>query len=59
MHRKAVMEAIRYVDEVVEFGSDEALQNAIQWSEAKFIGVGAEYKGPCYRVRICRGSKIF
>jgi hypothetical protein len=31
------MEAIRYVDEVVAFGSDEALQNAIQWSQAKWL----------------------
>jgi D-beta-D-heptose 7-phosphate kinase/D-beta-D-heptose 1-phosphate adenosyltransferase len=45
MHRKAVMEAIRYVDEVVEFGTDDALKNAIQWSSAKFIVVGAEYEG--------------
>ena len=44
-HRKAVMQAIRYVDEVVAFGSDDALKNAIQWSKAKFIVVGAEYKG--------------
>ena len=44
-HRKAVMEAIRYVDEAVAFGSDDALRNAIQWSKAKFIVVGAEYKG--------------
>lgn len=45
MHRRAVMEAIRYVDEVVEFGTDETLQNAIQWSQAKFIVVGKEYEG--------------
>ena len=44
-HRKAVMEAIRYVDEVVAFGSDDALRNAIQWSKAKFIVVGKEYEG--------------
>ena len=44
-HRKAVMEAIRYVDEVVAFGSDDALRNAIQWSKAKFIVVGEEYEG--------------
>ena len=44
-HRKAVMEAIRYVDEVVAFSSDDTLKNAIQWSKAKFIVVGAEYKG--------------
>jgi len=31
-HRKTVMEAIRYVDEVVMFGSDDALRNAISWS---------------------------
>ena len=44
-HRKAVMEAIRYVDEAVAFGSDDALRNAIQWSKAKFIVVGKEYEG--------------
>ena len=31
LNRKAVMEAIRYVDEVVSFGTDDALKNyAIQ-----------------------------
>ena len=44
-HRKAVMEAIRYVDEVVSFGSDDALCNAIKWSNARIIVVGEEYTG--------------
>ena len=44
-HRKTVMESIRYVDEVVAFGSDDALRNAITWSGADIIVVGEEYTG--------------
>ena len=42
-HRTTVMEAIKYVDEVVSFGSDDALLNAITWSQANIIVVGEEY----------------
>jgi rfaE bifunctional protein nucleotidyltransferase chain/domain len=59
MHRKAVMEAIRYVDEVVEFSSDEALQNAIQWSEATFIVVGKEYEGKVIGSAFVKEVKYF
>lgn len=44
-HRTTVMEAIKYVDEVVSFGSDDALINAITWSQADIIVVGEEYMG--------------
>ncbi len=44
-HRKSVIEAIRYVDEVVAFGSDDALRNAILWSQANIMVVGEEYRG--------------
>ena len=44
-NRKRVMEAIRYVDEVVSFGTDEELINAIRNSNAYTIVVGEEYKG--------------
>lgn len=44
-HRTTVMEAIKYVDEVVSFGSDDALRNAITWSQANIIVVGEEYMG--------------
>jgi D-beta-D-heptose 7-phosphate kinase/D-beta-D-heptose 1-phosphate adenosyltransferase len=59
LHRKAVMEAIRYVDEVVEFGSDEALQNAIQWSKATFIVVGKEYEGRVIGSEFVKEVKYF
>lgn len=44
-HRTTVMKAIKYVDEVVSFGSDDALLNAITWSQANIIVVGEEYMG--------------
>lgn len=44
-HRTTVIEAIKYVDEVVSFGSDDALLNAITWSQADIIVVGEEYMG--------------
>ena len=44
-HRISVMEAIKYVDDVVSFGSDDALLNAITWSQADTIVVGEEYRG--------------
>lgn len=59
MHRKAVMQAIRYVDEVVEFGTDEALKNAIQWSGAKFIVVGSEYEGRVIGSELVQEVKYF
>jgi rfaE bifunctional protein nucleotidyltransferase chain/domain len=59
LHRKAVMEAIRYVDEVVAFGSDEALQNAIQWSKATFIVVGKEYEGRVIGSEFVKEVKYF
>lgn len=43
--RKKVMESIRYVDEVVSFGTDDELFAAIRNSNADTIVVGAEYKG--------------
>ena len=58
-HRKAVMEAIRYVDEVVAFGSDDALRNAIQWSKAKFIVVGKEYEGRVIGSELVQEVKYF
>ena len=39
------MEAIRYVDEVVSFGTDEQLVEEIRKSGADTIVVGVEYKG--------------
>ena len=45
VNRKRVMEAIRYVDEVVPFGTDEELFDAIRNSNACTIVVGEEYKG--------------
>ena len=59
IHRKAVMEAIRYVDEVVIFGTDEALLNAIQWSEATFIVVGKEYEGRVIGSEFVKEVKYF
>ena len=59
LHRKAVMEAIRYVDEVVAFGSDGALQNAIQWSKATFIVVGKEYEGRVIGSEFVKEVKYF
>jgi D-beta-D-heptose 7-phosphate kinase/D-beta-D-heptose 1-phosphate adenosyltransferase len=59
LHRKAVMEAIRYVDEVVAFGSDDALRNAIQWSGAKFIVVGKEYEGKVIGSEFVKEVKYF
>jgi rfaE bifunctional protein nucleotidyltransferase chain/domain len=44
-NRKHVMEAIRYVDEVVPFGTDDELIAAIRNSNAHTIVVGEEYKG--------------
>jgi rfaE bifunctional protein nucleotidyltransferase chain/domain len=44
-NRKRVMEAIRYVDEVVSFGTDEQLVEEIRKSGADTIVVGVEYKG--------------
>jgi len=59
MHRKTVMEAIRYVDEVVTFGTDDALRNAIQWSGAKFIVVGKEYEGRVIGSELVEEVKYF
>lgn len=58
-HRKAVMQAIRYVDEVVEFSSDDTLKNAIQWSEATFIVVGKEYEGRVIGYELVKEVKYF
>lgn len=44
-NRKRVMEAIRYVDEVVSFGSDDELRTCINNSGATTMVVGSEYKG--------------
>lgn len=43
--RKKVLESIRYVDEVVSFGTDQQLFDAIKTSGAGTIVVGAEYEG--------------
>jgi len=58
-HRKTVMEAIRYVDEVVMFGSDDALRNAISWSQADIIVVGEEYTGRVIGEELVREIKYF
>jgi len=58
-HRKTVMEAIRYVDEVVLFGSDDALRNAITWSQADIIVVGEEYTGRVIGEELVREIKYF
>ena len=58
-HRKTVMEAIRYVDEVVTFGSDDALRNAITWSKADIIVVGEEYTGRVIGEELVREIKYF
>lgn len=44
-HRIKVMDAIRWVDEVVEFGSDAQLIASMSASNASTIVVGEEYKG--------------
>ena len=43
--RKKVLESIRYVDEVVSFGTDQQLFDAIKASGADTIVVGQEYEG--------------
>ena len=43
--RKKVLESIRYVDQVVTFGSDDELNVCIYNSGANTIVVGAEYEG--------------
>ena len=58
-HRKTVMESIRYVDEVVAFGSDEALRNAIIWSGADIIVVGKEYEGRVIGSELVKEVKYF
>jgi len=58
-HRKTVMESIRYVDEVVAFGSDEALRNAIMWSGADIIVVGKEYEGRVIGSELVKEVKYF
>ena len=58
-HRKTVMESIRYVDEVVAFGSDEALRNAITWSGADIIVVGKEYEGRVIGSELVKEVKYF
>ena len=58
-HRKTVMEAIRYVDEVVTFGSDDALRNAITWAKADIIVVGEEYTGRVIGEELVREIKYF
>ncbi len=58
-HRKSVIEAIRYVDEVVAFGSDDALRNAILWSQANIMVVGEEYRGRVIGSEIVKEIKYF
>ena len=58
-HRKTVMESIRYVDEVVAFGSDKALRNAITWSGADIIVVGKEYEGRVIGSELVKEVKYF
>lgn len=58
-YRKTVMESIRYVDEVVSFGSDEALRNAIQWSGASIMVVGEEYKDRVIGSELVKEVKYF
>jgi rfaE bifunctional protein nucleotidyltransferase chain/domain len=58
-HRKTVMESIRYVDEVVSFGTDDALRNAIQWSGASIMVVGKEYQGRVIGSELVKEVKYF
>ena len=58
-HRKSVIESIRYVDEVVAFGSDDALLNAILWSQADIMVVGEEYRGRVIGSELGREIKYF
>tara|TARA_Y100000385_G_scaffold289794_1_gene360399 strand:+ start:1539 stop:2009 length:471 start_codon:yes stop_codon:yes gene_type:complete len=58
-HRKSVIEAIRYVDEVVAFGSDDALRNAILWSQANIMVVGEEYRGRVIGSELVKEIKYF
>ena len=44
-NRTKVMSAIRYVDKVVSFGTNEELIDAIRTSNVDTIVVGEEYKG--------------
>ena len=43
--RVSFLEAIRYVDKVVTFGSDEQLNDLIRFYNADTMVVGEEYKG--------------
>lgn len=43
--RKAVLESIRYIDEVVTFSKDSELEDCILNSEASIMVIGSDYKG--------------
>ena len=58
-NRKRVMEAIRYVDQVVSFGSDDELKVCIYNSGADTIVVGQEYKGRVIGEDIVKNTILF
>lgn len=43
--RKAVLESIKYIDEVVTFSKDSELENCVLNSEASIMVIGSDYKG--------------
>ena len=53
------MEAIRYVDKVVTFGTDDELIGEIRKSGADTIVVGAEYKGRVIGAEVVENTVFF
>ena len=43
--RKAVLESIKYIDEVVTFSKDTELENCVRDSDASIMVIGSDYKG--------------
>ena len=57
--RKKVLESIRYVDQVVVFGSDDELNVCIYNSGADTIVVGAEYEGRVKGAELVKNVVLF
>ena len=43
--RKAILESIKYIDEVVTFSKDSELEDCILNSQASIMVIGSDYKG--------------
>ena len=43
--RKAILESIKYIDEVVTFAKDAELEKRVMESDASIMVVGSDYKG--------------